>query len=59
VAAPSGPRFPAPPDGAVVYSRQLGSDALALGVVPRHGSVLAQASVVGPEGRGVSGLAVL
>lgn len=55
---PSGPRFPAPPDGAVVYSRQLGTDALALGVVPHRGSVLAQASVVGPEGRGVSGLAV-
>ena len=56
--APPGPRFPAPPEGAVVYSRQLGSDALALGVVPRLGSVLVQASVVGPQGRGVSGLAV-
>jgi hypothetical protein len=51
-------RFPAPPDGAVVYSRRLGADALALGVVPRHGKVLAQASVVGGQGRGVSGLAV-
>ena len=51
-------RFPAPPDGAVVYSRQLGTDGLALGVVPQRGSVLAQASVVGPQGRGVSGLAV-
>ena len=57
-AASSGPRFPAPPDGAVVYSRELGSDALALGVVPGRRSVLAQASVVGPQGRGVSGLAV-
>jgi hypothetical protein len=57
-ATPSATRFPAPPDGAVVYSRQLGSDALALGVVPRHASVLAQASVVGPQGRGVSGLSV-
>jgi hypothetical protein len=57
-AAPSGPRFPAPPDGAVVYSRQLGSDGLALGVVPQRGRVLAQASVVGPQGNGVSGLAV-
>ncbi len=56
--APSEPLFPAPPDGAVVYSRQLGSDALALGVVPRRASVLAQASVVGPQGRGVSGLSV-
>jgi hypothetical protein len=52
------PQFPAPPDGAVVYSRQLGSEALALGVVPRGRSVLAQASVVGPQGHGVSGLAV-
>jgi hypothetical protein len=57
-AALSETRFPAPPDGAVVYSRQLGSSGLALGVVPRHGSVLAQASVVGPQGRGVSGLSV-
>jgi hypothetical protein len=58
VAAPAGPLFPAPPDGAVVYSRRLGSDALALGVVGRPASVLAQASVVGPQGRGVSGLSV-
>jgi hypothetical protein len=58
VGSPSAPQFPAPPDGAIVYSRQLGSDALALGVVPRRASVLAQASVVGPQGRGVSGLSV-
>jgi hypothetical protein len=56
--AASGPRFPASPGGAVVYSRRLGSDALALGVVPQPGRVLVQASVVGPQGRGVSGLAV-
>jgi len=55
-AAPSG--FPAPPDGAVVFSRELGSDALALGVVPRGGHVLLQASVLGPQGVGVSGLTV-
>ena len=53
-----GPHFPAPPDGAVVYSRQLGKDALALGVVPQHGAVLAQASVVGQQGEGISGLRV-
>ena len=58
VAAPSAPQFPAPPHGAVVYSRQLGSDALALGVVPRRTSLLVQVSVVGPQGRGVSGLSV-
>jgi hypothetical protein len=56
--APAEPLFPAPPVGAVVYSRQLGSSALALGVVPRRASVLAQASVVDPQGRGVSGLSV-
>jgi hypothetical protein len=50
--------FPAPPRGAVVYSRQLGRNALALGVVPRAGEVLVQASVVGPDGDGVSGLDV-
>jgi len=50
--------FPAPPQGAVVYSRQLGRNALALGVVPRAGQVVVQASVVGPEGDGVSGLEV-
>ena len=58
VTAPSGPRFPAPPANAVVYSRELGSNALALGVVPQGGQVLAQASVVGPQGTGVSGLDV-
>jgi hypothetical protein len=58
VAASSAPQFPAPPHGAVVYSRQLGSDALALGIVPRRASVLVQASVVGPQGQGVSGLSV-
>jgi hypothetical protein len=50
--------FPAPPQGAVVYSRQLGRNALALGVLPRPGEVVVQASVVGPEGDGVSGLDV-
>ena len=50
--------FPAPPEGAVVYSRQMGSDALALGVLPETGRVVVQASVVGPDGEGVSGLDV-
>jgi hypothetical protein len=50
--------FPAPPQGAVVYSRQLGRNALALGVVPRAGEILMQASVVDPQGEGVSGLDV-
>ena len=50
--------FPAPPQGAVVYSRQLGRDALALGIVPGVRQVVVQASVVGPQGDGVSGLDV-
>jgi hypothetical protein len=48
--------FPAPPRGAVVYARQLGRNALALGLVPEAGQLIAQASVVGPEGDGLSGL---
>ena len=57
-AAPSSPSgFPAPPRrGAVVSRREMGPDALALGVVPRSGRVLVQASVVGPQSRGASGL---
>jgi len=52
------PAFPAPPAGAVVYSRQLGRNALALAVVPGRGSALLQASVVSGQGTGVSGLGV-
>jgi hypothetical protein len=57
---PSGksPAFPGPPHGAVVYARQWGSDAIALGVVPQVGHVLAQVSVLGPQGVGVSRLQV-
>jgi hypothetical protein len=50
--------FPVPPPGATVFSRQLGANALALAVVPRSGTVLVQASVVGRQGTGVRGLAV-
>lgn len=52
------PDFPAPPVGAVVYSRQMRDTALALGIVAEPGRVIAQASVVGAEGAGVSGLDV-
>ena len=48
--------FPAPPPGATVYSRELGYDALAVGVVPHGRSVLVQASVLGRQGAGVAGL---
>jgi hypothetical protein len=50
--------FPAPPQGAVVYSRQLGSAALALGVIPLHDQVAVQASVLSGQGTGVPGLDV-
>jgi hypothetical protein len=57
--APATPsRFPAPPANAVVFSREDGPDALALAVVPRGKNVLAQASVVGQQGTGASGLRV-
>src|SRR6185436_9603238 len=49
--------FPAPPPGAVVYSRPDGHDVLALGVVPGRKLKL-QASVLGGQGEGVSGLNV-
>jgi hypothetical protein len=50
--------YPRPPAGAVVYARQWGGSALALGVVPGSGSTLVQASVLGPQGKGVSGLQI-
>lgn len=54
----SSPGFPVPPKGGVLFARQMGGEALALGVVPNGGSVLAQASVLSGQGQGVSGLAV-
>jgi hypothetical protein len=50
--------FPAPPRGAVVFSRELGQNALALAVSRRNRRLVTQASVVGPDGAGVTGLAV-
>jgi hypothetical protein len=49
--------FPAPPQGAVVFSRQDGSDVLALAVVPGR-RLLLQASLLGGQGEGVEGLNV-
>jgi hypothetical protein len=49
--------FPAPPPGAVTFSRPDGSDVLALGVVPGRKLKL-RASVLGGQGEGVSGLNV-
>ncbi len=55
--APAKPSFPAPPPGAVVFSRPDGSDVLALAVVPGRRLRL-QASVVDGQGAGISGLNV-
>src|SRR6266576_6582492 len=50
--------FPAPPDGAVVFARADGSNILALAAAPRGQALLLQASILGPQGRGVRGLDV-
>jgi hypothetical protein len=50
--------FPAPPDGAVVFARADGSNVLALAAAPRGDALLLQASVLGPQGKGVRGLDV-
>ena len=52
------PSFPAPLAGAVVFSRELGWDALALAVKPDHGGLLLQASILGKQGQGVAGRSV-
>lgn len=57
VAPTSSAAFPAPPPGAVVFSREAGVNALALAVLPRKDGLLVQASIVGPDGVGVTGLA--
>lgn len=50
--------FPVPPKGGVLFARQMGGEALALGIVPKGSGVLAQASVLSGQGQGVPGLAV-
>ena len=57
-APPAQSGFPAPPAGAVVFAREDGPDALALGVVPHGATMLVQASVVGQQANGVRGLEV-
>jgi hypothetical protein len=51
------PAFPAPPKGAVVFSRPAGNTVLALGVLPGK-RLLLQASVLGGQGQGLAGLDV-
>ena len=53
----SEPAFPAPPKGAVVFSRPAGAEVVALGVVPGK-RLLLHASVLGGQGEGVEGLDV-
>lgn len=54
--APRAPRgFPAPPAGAVVWSREAGDDALALGIVPHGSRALVQVSIVNGQGAGAKG----
>jgi hypothetical protein len=49
-------RFPAPPRDAVVLAGEDGKWAVGLALRPSGGAIALQASVVSPEGRGVSGL---
>jgi len=56
---PASMSFPGPPDGAVVFAREAADDVLALGVVPRRGALLLQASVLDGDGHGVPGLRVV
>lgn len=50
--------FPTPPRGSIVYGAEAGLNALGLAVLPRKGSIGLQASVVGTQGNGITGLAV-
>jgi hypothetical protein len=50
--------FPAPPPGAIVLAREAGTNALALALLPEPDRLRLQASVVGPDGAGVSKLTV-
>lgn len=52
------PGFPSPPAGAVVFSRHVGPNALALALVPGESRMLAQASALGADGAGISELSV-
>jgi hypothetical protein len=55
---PTAPEFPSPPDGALVFAREDGANALALAVLPKGRHLSLQASVVGPDARGVGGLSL-
>ena len=50
--------FPAPPPGAVVFSRRIRAVATAVALVPAGNRVQVQASLVGPQGNGLRGVPV-
>jgi len=56
IETPNATGFPSPPSGAVVFARQDGANAFALALTPKGRRLAIQASVVGPDGRGVAGL---
>ena len=56
IATPNEPGFPAPPDGALVLSREAGSRALGLAVVPGQHGTLVRVSLLSPAGPGAAGL---
>jgi len=58
IQTPNAPGFPSPPSGAVVFARQDGANAVALALISKGQRLSLQASVVGPNGRGVAGLSV-
>ena len=58
LAPPTAAGFPVPPRGAVVLGAEAGRKVLGLAIVPGHGKIALQASVVGIQGSGLKGLAV-
>ena len=58
IATPNDPRFPSPPPGALVLSREAGSNDLGVAVVPYKGKTLVRASVVDGNADGVPHLDV-
>jgi len=58
ISTPNAPGFPSPPDGAIVLSREAGSRALGLAILPGRPTTLVRASVLSPAGSGAAGLDV-
>jgi hypothetical protein len=55
---PTASEFPAPPRNAVVFAQEDDANVVALAVRSRNQQLSLQSSVVGPDGRGVDGLAL-